>query len=446
MSKVEFEKGQYVVHIQDEKEVEKILIRELDRFYEMRYMMADLLVENGEAWENFMNNTSEERLNIHFNDETSLIYEEDATSKGRVRRIRPDDEKGYFSYDLAYRYPDIQGYNADFRLAHEMGHLMLNPSHANRQVYDEETKSWHISGLIRAPKGEEGNPNSYYGEKMHENAINLIAQLAIRENHSADDIITGKVDLSEPNSYRKTDNLIKELVLAMRNDFDREISFEQLAKGRLDSFIRHSDGTKEPANLFFYGILNNSGIIEKEFDKYMGKGAWRELDEAITQLQQSDITKERFNLIYKMAQGLITDFAKLRMQEKYRESIARNGEENVPALESKMQMIQEVILISLENQEQQEKNSLTLKQKVAQYLRKHDIFMNLEFVKGFVEKQLNVLPEPKQTANIAVGRLRKDFENRISDNGKLKLPKSKRTSNPSIMENLPIEQKKSDGR
>lgn len=50
--------------------------------------MANLLSKDGIAMQNFMENTSEENLNIYFNDETSLIYgdPENATTKGEVRQ------------------------------------------------------------------------------------------------------------------------------------------------------------------------------------------------------------------------------------------------------------------------------------------------------------------------------------------------------------------------
>lgn len=161
-----------------------------------------------------------------------------------------------------------------------MGHLVLNPANASRQTYDEKSNSRQVAGLIRRDEAT----RKLYGLQMQENAINLIAQLAVRGEYSADDIITGKKDVSEFNYYKKADDLVKLLAVSMRNDFGQEMSFEQLAKQKIDSFIEHSDGTKEPANTFFYGILNDSSILENEFDKYMGKDAWRELDLAITRI------------------------------------------------------------------------------------------------------------------------------------------------------------------
>lgn len=422
MSKIKFGDGQYVVYAPNEHEARLIIGQELARFDQIKYLMSQLLVENGQAWQNFMINSSEDRLNIHFNDEKSLIYDKDSTSKGRVRKERPNDENGYYSYDLAYRYPEIQGHDANFRLAHEMGHLMLNPSSQKRQTYDKTTNTTQVSGLIRVPKGQEFNTKTFYGEEMQENAINLLAQLAIRGEHSADDIIFGKVDLSEFNLYKKCDDLVKLLVVSMRNDFDNEISFEQLVTQKIDSIIEHSDGTQEPANMFFYGILNDSSIIQKEFDKYMGKGAWIELNLAFKQLHKPDIEKDRFNTIFEAAQGLIKEFANVRMQDKYKEVAQKNGE---------------IIRQNQENEvkkQEQSQNKLSLKQKVAKFLRSHDIFMNLTFVENFVNKQLNILPErteTKQSAQIAKNRLKKDFENWLSNNGEYKnLPPVHSVSNP----------------
>ena len=246
MSKFEIGDGQYVVYAENEQHAMQIVVQELQRFEKIKEMMSKLVKENGVAYKNFMENTSEESLNIHFNNATSLIYDdpENATTKGEVRTRTSDG--GRFTYDLAYRYPEINGHNADFRLAHEMGHLLLNPSEKGRQVYDEQTGTRHVSGLIRINEDKQ-----FYGVQIQENAINLLAQLAIRGNVKADDIITGKADFSEFNKYKKCDDLVKLLALSMRNDFDKEMTFEELVENKIDSFIEHSDGIKEPANTFF---------------------------------------------------------------------------------------------------------------------------------------------------------------------------------------------------
>lgn len=469
--------GQYVVYARDSQEARRIISQELQRFDDIKSKMASLLSQDGKAMQNFLENTSEDNLNIHFNDETSLIYDdpENATTKGEVRQR--NFENGKFTYDLAYRYPDIQGHNADFRLAHEMGHLMLNPSNANRQSYNQETDTRQISGLIRVPRGQENNRSSYYGEQMQENAINLIAQLAVRGEHSADDIMSGKVDLSEFNLYKKADDLVKLLAVSMRNDYDREMSFEQLTEQKIDSFIEHSDGTKEPANTFFYGILNDSSMIENEFDKYMGKGAWRDLDSAFQQLHQPNISQERFDNIFQTAQALITEFANVRMQEKHKEAVARDGQD-VPSLDNKISMIQEMTGIEQERPQQAQQttsrdniiqfpegysineygeiirpardeqisqtpqqpeistqdNKLTIRQRIAQFLQKNDMLMNIPFVEKFVDRQLNVLPPPSGQRTAPTNSSRESFVNWLSNNGEYRnLPPIQRMSDPERM-------------
>lgn len=485
MGKFSVGNGQYVIYARDSEEARKVISQELQRVDKIKEKMANLLSKDGTAIQNFLENTSEENLNIHFNDETSLIFDrpENATTKGEV--ITRSSENDKFTYNLAYRYPDIQGHNADFRLAHEMGHLMLNPSNGKLQTYDKETDTRQVTGLIRVPRGQEKNGKAFYGQQMQENAINLIAQLAIRGEHSADDIMTGKVDLSEFNLYKKADDLVKLLAVSMRNDYDKEMSFEQLTEQKIDSFIEHSDGTKEPANTFFYGILNDSSMIEKEFDKYMGKGAWRDLDTFVTNLHNPNISKEQFELVFKEAQGMISEFANTRMQEKYKEAVARNGQD-IPSLDNKINMLQEMTGIEqektqqtenrdnviqfpegyrineygeiirpentehfvnidndipvftppnetrqVEKYEQQNENKLTIRQRIAQFLQRNDMLMNIPFVEKFVDKQLNVLPPASETRTQSTNSARETFINLLSNNGEYRnLPPIQRMSDP----------------
>lgn len=465
--------GQYVIYAENSQNATQVLRQELQRVDSIKEKITSLLSRDGVAFQNFMENVSEENLNIHFNDESSLIYDnpENAVTKGEVRQRQLVD--GKFSYDLAYRYPEIDGHNADFRLAHEMGHLVLNPANVERQTYDKATDSRQVSGLIR--RTENGQ---FYGMQIQENAINLLAELAVRGEHSADDIMTGRVDVSEFNLYKKADDLVKLLAVSMRNDFDKEMNFEQLVGQKIDSFIEHSDGTKEPANTFFYGLVTDSSIIENEFDKYMGKGAYRDLDTAITQLHQPNISKQRFEAIFQTAQGLITEFANVRMQEKHKETVSRDGE-NVPSLDSKISMINE--MTGIEEKEQQLNNTnhqeidltagyeinefgeiirpegqsenfqkdndiptfeppveqtLSFKQKIARMLQNNELLMKVPFIRSFAEKQLKVLPPPVTMQRIVTGAgTREGFANWLSNNGEYRnLPPIQRMSDPERIE------------
>lgn len=446
MGKFSFGNGQYVVYAPSEQEALQIIGQELKRFDNIKAMMANLLTENGQALENFSNNVSEDRLNIHFNDEQSAIYDRDFSAKGEVRHQRDEngnalvDQEKLYKYELAYRYPEIAGHNADFRLAHEMGHLMLNASNPQRQGYDAESNSRQVSGLIRRDE----DTKQLYGTEMQENAINLIAQLAIRGDIKADDIIAGRVDLSEFNAYKRCDDLVKQLAVSMRNDFGNEMSFEQLAQSKLDTIITREDGTKVPANTFFYGILNDSSIIQNEFDKYMGKGAWRQVNEAFSELYKDNISQEKFKQIFQATQDMIQEFANIRAQDKNRETSARttidiqNMEQQPEAAR-----LDEYPLIRKANErnkivENQNENKLTLKQRVAMFLQRNSIFMNVSFVENFVHQQLDILPPPTQeTRPRTVNQERQDFLNRLTNNGEYRnLPPIQRMSDPRKLEEM----------
>ena len=86
MGKFTVRNGQYVIFAKDVKQARKVISQELQRVDKIREKMANLLSQDGVAMQNFMENTSEENLNIYFNDETSLIYgdPENATTKGEV--------------------------------------------------------------------------------------------------------------------------------------------------------------------------------------------------------------------------------------------------------------------------------------------------------------------------------------------------------------------------
>lgn len=85
-------------------------------------------------------------------------------------------------------------------------------------------------------------------------------------------------------------------------------------------------------------------------------------------------------------------------------------------------------------------NELSLKQKVARFLQKNNLFMNLSFVENFVHQQLDVLPEPMQQQKTAIDILHEQkqaFDDWITGNGEYrKLPPIQRMSDPQRIENM----------
>lgn len=99
---------------------------------------------------------------------------------------------------------------------------------------------------------------------------------------------------------------------------------------------------------------------------------------------------------------------------------------------------------------QQNQNKLSLKQRVAQFLQKHNLFMNMTFVDKFVHKQLDVLPEPTQeirktNTNTEIrenntsnkNQTRENFINELTNFGAYRnLPPVQRMSDPQKIEEM----------
>ena len=99
---------------------------------------------------------------------------------------------------------------------------------------------------------------------------------------------------------------------------------------------------------------------------------------------------------------------------------------------------------------QQNENKLTLRQRIAQFLQKNGIFMNLSFVENFVHKQLDVLPSatqetrettaytPENTQTTpTVNRTREDFINQLTNFGQYRnMPPIQRMSDPQRLEEM----------
>ena len=98
---------------------------------------------------------------------------------------------------------------------------------------------------------------------------------------------------------------------------------------------------------------------------------------------------------------------------------------------------------------QQNENKLSLKQRIAQFLQKNNLFMNMSFVEKFVHQQLDVLPEPTQDiresatdnnttrATNTTNRTREDFINQLTNFGAYRnLPPIQRMSDPQKLEEM----------
>ncbi len=103
----------------------------------------------------------------------------------------------------------------------------------------------------------------------------------------------------------------------------------------------------------------------------------------------------------------------------------------------------------LQHNSQQNEKKLSLKQRIAQFLQKNNLFMNMSFVEKFVHQQLDVLSEPTQdiresgTNNNTTretstpNKTREDFINKLTNFGEYKnLPPIQRMSDPQKLEEM----------
>lgn len=84
-------------------------------------------------------------------------------------------------------------------------------------------------------------------------------------------------------------------------------------------------------------------------------------------------------------------------------------------------------------------NKLSLKQRVAHFLQKNNLFMNLSFVEKFVHDQLDILPESTiqmRNESRPVNSARQNFINELTRGVNRNLPPIQRMSDPQKLEEM----------
>lgn len=134
-------------------------------------------------------------------------------------------------------------------------------------------------------------------------------------------------------------------------------------------------------------------------------------------------------------------------------SINEFGEIIRPAKDERQSQVQkqkeEIKPLHSQTMIQHSKNKLSIKQKIAQFLQKNNLFMNMSFVEKFVHKQLELLPESTQNIReVAVdsnknketktiNKTREDFINQLTNFGEYRnLPSIQRMSDSQRLEKM----------
>ena len=130
---------------------------------------------------------------------------------------------------------------------------------------------------------------------------------------------------------------------------------------------------------------------------------------------------------FEMPEGYsINEFGEIIRPEQGQQNIGMNN--NIPIFTPPKETQQ------VEPHNQQNENKLTIRQRIAQFLQKNDMLINIPFVKKFVDRQLNVLPPVSQTRTQPINSTREAFVNWLSNNGEYRnLPPIQRMSDPERM-------------
>lgn len=327
--------GRYEIDALDRVSAQKIIDREMKDLKEIQEKVYQLLKLNGEPYQNLVENTRVNRIKIRLYDGNSLIYgEEQYKGKNAVARKEQIDGDE-IKYGLGLKYEGDSKKNINYDRACEVIRLAMSPHNQRQLNYDRETKTTEISGVIV----KDAVSKNVYGTQINESLIKVLAQITMKNGKSLDSVLKMPSAYVQNDGERKADNLIKLLIIATRNDYEREITFEKLINLRLDSTFRNKNEKKIPQNEFIYAALNDSSKIEKDFDKYMGKGSYKQFDKQFEEMLLEGKNSEKRQIEYENIQNIILQYADKRMQINYQK--AKQIDENAPGLEIKKQDIEE---------------------------------------------------------------------------------------------------------
>ena len=145
--------------------------------------------------------------------------------------------------------------------------------------------------------------------------------------------------------------------------------------------------------------------------------------------------KERFA-------GIVHDLNSQQLEEN--DTRSNDDNRSGPSLnnETRNDMQQKEIQQNESDREDQQKkqgepvhNKLTLRQKVALFLQKHNLIASLPLVDKFIHKQLDMLPERTETTSRNI--IREEFINQLTNNGELRKEKPKQLETEQV-QNQPI--------
>lgn len=252
---------------------------------------------------------------------------------------------------------------------------------------------------------------------------------------------------SEQGSYKEMSSFLDEELKAIQTE-QNHITDKNKLKEQL---LRMAD----MVNNKMYILQSNKCITQEQKDAFVGRfnlvfnQALQEYD--IGALTQEDIKKttRSMNQTKKIESNRVQnqntvkvntniEQAQFKMPEGY--SINEFGEIIRPEQgQQQIEFDNDIPIFTPPNETQQveqynQQNKPTIKQRIAQFIQKNDVLMNIPFVEQFVGKQLNILPPPSQQKNSTVNSSKETFVNWLSNNGEYRnLPPVQRISDQEKM-------------
>ena len=169
----------------------------------------------------------------------------------------------------------------------------------------------------------------------------------------------------------------------------------QLLQGQSPVLFTIKDGTRFRGNLNTYRELMNK--VERELaatylENHDTQDILENYDEIASLLTTQELKNNFLTAVYELSQEVSQDQQPQTMQQieipegysinEFGEIIRPDREEQQPQKQSQPQV--------------QRQGQKSLNQRIAQFLQKNNLFMNIPFVEEFVHKQLDVLPETTQ--------------------------------------------------
>ena len=191
---------------------------------------------------------------------------------------------------------------------HEMSHVLCHLSSKDEKVikHDNFEKQNYMGEILETKRVDNKDSYCSYGLMYNETMMDIIAaiginnyapNLSITNNMTTDQLLTKPINAnSHISAYDKFNAITRMSIAAFSNVTDPNFSYQDVINKGGSIFLTETqmgDGQKYPINDFLYGIAFDPMHIEREYDKYMGKGEHKKNLEALDKYFENNIRNNK---------------------------------------------------------------------------------------------------------------------------------------------------------